>query len=235
MRIGHVLSRSIRAGTAYALDAVVPLAHRPRTRKAALLCFGCGVLVAAVIRGADTRTYTIDSGRSRATIEVGKSGLLSFAAGHTHEVVASAIAGTMAVDVDSPGRSTVRVTIDASSLKVTGKGESADDVPKVQETMAGQQVLDVQRYPTISFASTSVVVKSHTGPVLDTLVTGQLTIRNATHTISVPVSVRLEGDTVTATGRWSVKQSDYGIKPVSVGGVVSVKDALNISFSIVGH
>jgi polyisoprenoid-binding protein YceI len=194
-----------------------------------------GVAVGAIVRGAAARPYTIDAHRSSATIEVGKSGVFSFAAGHTHEVLASAMTGTIALDVDDPAHSAVRVTIDASALKVTGQGESAGDVPKVQETMAGTQVLDVQRYPTIAFASTSVAFKAHTGGTLDVMVTGQLTIRGVAHEITVPVSVRLDGGTLTATGRFPVKQTEYGMKPVSVGGVVSVKDIVNISFTIVGH
>jgi polyisoprenoid-binding protein YceI len=203
---------------------------------AALTVLVVGVAVAAAAaRGAATRPYTIDASRSSATIEVGKSGAFSFAAGHTHEVLAPAMTGTIVLDLDDPAHSSVRVTIDASALKVTGKGESARDVPKVQETMAGTQVLDVQRYPTIAFASTSVSIKTHTGATLDVMVTGQLTIRGVAHEMNVPVSVRMEGSTLTATGRFPVKQTEYGMKPVSVGGVVSVKDVVNISFTIVGH
>jgi polyisoprenoid-binding protein YceI len=194
----------------------------------------CGIGIAATAWGA-ARTYTVDPERSTATIAVGKSGALSFAAGHTHEVVAPAIAGTMTVDVDDPARSTVHVTIDASKLTVTGKGESPSDVPKVQQTMAGAEVLDVRRYPAITFTSTSMAIKGRTVTSLDATVTGDLTIHDVTRAITVPVSVQLGAATVTATGRFSVKQTDYDIKPVSVGGVVSVKDALNISFTIVGR
>jgi len=67
------------------------------------------------------------------------------------------------------------------------------------------------------------------------MVTGQLTLRNVTRSIAVPVTVRMEGNTLTATGRFPVKQTDYGIKPVSVAGLVSVKDTLNVSFTIVGR
>ena len=56
---------------------------------AALTVVLCGVAAAVIVRGAAAHTYTIDPSRSRATIEVGKSGALSFAAGHRHEVVAS--------------------------------------------------------------------------------------------------------------------------------------------------
>jgi polyisoprenoid-binding protein YceI len=193
------------------------------------------VAVGAIVRGAAARPYTIDASQSNATIEVGKSGAFSFAAGHTHEVLAPKMTGTIAVDVDDPVHSNIRMTVDASALKVTGKGEPAGDVPKVQETMAGMQVLDVQRYPTIAFESTSVALKTHTDATLDVMVTGELTIRGVAHEITVPVSVKMEGRTLTATGRFSVKQTEYGIKPVSVGGVVSVKDTVNISFTIVGR
>ena len=40
------------------------------------------------------------------------------------------------------------------------------------------------------------------------------------------------GDTLTATGRFSIKQTDFGITPISIGGVVKVKDELNITFTI---
>jgi polyisoprenoid-binding protein YceI len=204
-------------------------------RGTALAVLVVGISVASIVRGAGERSYTIDASRSSATIEVGKSGALSFAAGHTHEVLAPAMAGTSVVAADDPAHSSVRVTIDASALKVTGKGESAGDVPKVQETMSGTQVLDVQRYPTITFASTSVGLRKQTGAMLDVMVTGQLTIRGVARAVVVPVSVRTDGSTLTATGRFPVKQTEYGMKPVSVGGVVSVKDTVNVSFTIVGR
>jgi hypothetical protein len=51
----------------------------------------------------------------------------------------------------------------------------------------------------------------------------------------VPVHAVLDGGALTATGRFQVKQTDHGITPVSVAGVVNVKDALDISFTIVAR
>jgi polyisoprenoid-binding protein YceI len=206
-----------------------------RNWQAALTCVVYGFAIVATVLGAPSRSYTIDSSQSSATIQVGKAGAFSFAAGHTHEVIVPTIGGTITVDTDDPARSSVRLTIDASALKVSGKGESVDDVPKVQATMLGAQVLDVQRYPKITFASTSIAVKTQTPAILDAMVTGQLTLHNVTRSITVPVTVRREGNTLTATGRFPVKQTEYGMKPVSVGGVVSVKDAVNVSFTIAGR
>jgi polyisoprenoid-binding protein YceI len=201
-----------------------------RTVLPVVLCCGAAV---AVVRAAPAHGYTIDPGRSRATIEVGKAGLFGFAAGHTHEVVASGITGSVLLDAGEPARSTAQVTIDASSLNVTGKGEPADDVPKVQATMVSARVLDVRQYPEITFVATAMDIRSNQGPTVEAVVTGRLTLHGVTQSIAVPVAARVEGPLLTATGRFSIKQTDYGIHPVSVGGVVSVKDELNVSFTIV--
>jgi polyisoprenoid-binding protein YceI len=205
------------------------------TRAFLSLLLIAGVAAAAAGRRAGPRTYAIDAGRSRATVAVGKSGLFSFAAGHAHEVVAPSISGRLTVDPADVEHATVHVTIDASALKVTGKGESAEDVPKVQATMASDQVLDVRRFPTIEFESTSISVKKPGAATLDVIVNGRLTLHNQTRPVSVPVNVRLSQDGLTATGHFSLKQTDYGVKPVSVGGVVSVKDTVEIDFTIAGR
>jgi polyisoprenoid-binding protein YceI len=185
--------------------------------------------------GGDSRTFTIQPDQSRATITVGKSGLFSFAAGHTHEVTAPTMAGRIVFDPADPAHSTVHLTIDAARLAVSGVGESPEDLPKIQHTMASEQVLDVERYPTISFDSTSISVKHAGVASLDLVVSGRLTLHNVTREVSLPVAVQINGDELTGSGRFSLKQTDYGITPVSVAGVVSVKDALDISFTIVGR
>ena len=68
----------------------------PRYRTFTLTGLVAGVAVGALVRGAAAHPYAIDASRSSATIEVGKSGAFSFAAGHMHEVLASAITGTIA-------------------------------------------------------------------------------------------------------------------------------------------
>lgn len=207
------------------------------TRTAAALPLACVCSLAVTWAGEAElhRHYKIDSARSRATIEVGKSGPLSFAAGHSHEVDADGIAGDIAVDPEHVDRSTVKIAIDARRLKVADRHEPPDDVPKVQETMEGAQVLDVARYPTIAFESTQIEVKRHSADTLDLIVTGRLALHGATRIVSAPVSVRADEGGIVATGRFPVKQTDFSIKPVTVGGVVSVKDAVTISFTIAGR
>jgi polyisoprenoid-binding protein YceI len=203
----------------------------PIVRPILALCVG---LIAAAPLLFAPRTFRIDPARSRASIAVGKAGAFSFA-GHTHEVAIPTVTGTVMVEADAVERSTVRLEIDAGSLKVTGKGDPQKDVPEIQRVMLSDKVLDADRYPRILFESTAVTVERRTGATLDLIVAGTLTLRQIARPIRVPVHADLAADTLTASGRFQVKQTDHGIKPVSVGGVVNVKDALDITFTIVAR
>jgi polyisoprenoid-binding protein YceI len=196
------------------------------------------ILVATLAAGlgvdaAGPRTFAVEPEQSRAIIDVGKSGAFSFA-GHTHEVEAPVTSGVVHLDTDEPSRNSVRLEFNAAAMRVTGKGESADDVPKVTQTMLSEMVLDVRRYPRITFESTSVTAKG-SAAALDLSVTGRLTIHGKTQTVTAPVAVKLAGDRLTATGKFVIKQTDYGITPISVGGVVKVKNELTITFTMVAR
>lgn len=197
------------------------------------LALACAVTVTLSLRAAGPRTFTAEPGQSRAMIDVGKAGAFSFA-GHTHEVEAPLKSGVVHFDPDAPAKSDVRLEFNAAAMRVTGKGESADDVPKVQETMAGEQVLDVKKYPTIVFESTSVTAKG-AGPSLALTVAGRMTIHGVTKAVSAPVVVKIDGQSLTATGKFQIKQTDFGIKPISIGGVVKVKDELGVTFTVVAR
>jgi polyisoprenoid-binding protein YceI len=176
-------------------------------------------------------TYRVVPEKSTVRIEVGKGGAFGFVAGHTHEVEAP-IAGSVAADVRDPRHAEIRLTINAADLRVTGKGEPRDDVPKVQERMVGPDVLDVARFPEITFRSSSIAVEGARDGTMELRVTGDVTLHGRTKPVTAPVKVRIEGGSLTAAGTLSVKQTDFGITPVSVGGVVNVKDTLSIHFTI---
>ena len=101
--------------------------------------------------------------------------------------------------------------------------------------MIGEKVLDVAHHPRITYESSAVTLKDRHGNVLNLTVTGQLTIRDVMREVTAPVRVELGATELAASGRFSIKQSAFGIKPISVGGVVAVKDALDIDFSVLAH
>jgi polyisoprenoid-binding protein YceI len=195
-----------------------------------------GVLALAgslTLAAAGPRTFTVEPDRSKALIDVGKTGAFSFA-GHTHEVEAPLTGGMVHFDPDDTSKSNLHLEFNAAAMKVTGKGDPPADVPKVTEVMLGEQVLNVKQYPSITFDSTAVSGRG-SASALDLQITGNLTIRGTTKPVRAATSVKIEGDTLTATGKFAIKQTDFGIKPISVGGAVKVKDELAMTFTIVAR
>jgi polyisoprenoid-binding protein YceI len=186
----------------------------------------------ALLAGAEAPArYVVVPAESQVTLRVGRAGLFKFA-GHEHEVVAPALRGEVVADAADLGRSSVSVTFDATALRVTGRGEPAQDVPKVQEAMLGPKVLDAARFPEITFQSRAVAGQQ-AGPGRFALqVTGDLTLHGVSRALTVPVEVEQGPDGLVAKGRAVVKQTDHGIKPVSVGGVVNVRNQVEVEFTL---
>jgi polyisoprenoid-binding protein YceI len=199
------------------------------TRAAALA--GLAVSLAGPAAAAGRRTYVVVPERSLMTVHVGRAGLFGFA-GHEHEVAAPVARGTVLVDEDDPQRSSVMLEFDAASLKVTGRGEPAKDVPKVQARMTGPDVLDVARHPVVAFRSTAVSAAPGAQGTWDLEVRGDLTLRGVTRSLEVPVRLTRADGALRATGRTVIRQTDFGMKPVSVAGVVKVKNELTLQFDI---
>ena len=193
--------------------------------------FGLFVMLHQVDPRAAANAYQVDAAKSQVTIAVGKSGVFSFA-GHTHEVSGPIESGSLDIDPNDLSRSHVSLAITTASLKVSGADEPPADRPKVQAAMESDKVLDVARFPRITFESTSITANRPAAPAFDVVVAGRLTIRDATRPVSVPVHVQLTDRSLTASGRFTVKQTEFGIKPISVGGAVAVKDRLDIAFTI---
>lgn len=172
----------------------------------------------------------VDPAGSHVVILVGKAGLLSFAS-HAHEVVAPGVSGRVTFDPADWQRASVTLEFAASAMQVTGKGEPAADVPEVQRVMLGARVLDTGRYPTISFRSSRVTVTAPTATSAIVLIEGDMTLHGTTRPMSVRAAVTLDAGGVTARGNFSLKQTDFGMVPVTAaGGTIRVKDELDIRF-----
>ena len=168
---------------------------------------------------ANAQPRTIDTQNSTLTVRVYKAGLLS-AFGHDHEIGAVIARGT----ADTAAHA-VEFRVDASALRVRDANVSDKDREEIQKTMSGPEVLDVQRYPEITFRSTTV---EPSGPD-SWKVTGSLTLHGQTR----PVAITVNQKAGHFAGSAQLKQTDFGIKPVRVaGGTVRVKDEIRIEFDV---
>jgi len=162
----------------------------------------------------------IDTAKSTITIHVGKSGIFS-AAGHEHDVTAPIEMGAFS----ESGTPNVAIDVDARKLTVQANPKvNGKDQAEIQDSMQ-RKVLESEKYPRIEFRSTSVQ-KSGTDAWK---VAGTLTLHGVTKPLTV--DVKKAGDVY--TGGLRIKQTDFGIQPVSVaGGVVRVKNELDIRFEM---
>jgi polyisoprenoid-binding protein YceI len=190
---------------------------------------------AAVLHAASVQ-LEIDRAKSHIVVVTRKGGIFSFA-GHEHGILATEWSADVCFDRENPAASSAHITISVPALRidtaearekagVSAKGPSPKDVQEIQARMLARENLDAAQHPTIEFKTTSVAGKGS-----DTLVlTGPLTIRGRALTVSAPAKLERRGEETLFSGEFRIKQSDYGIKPVSIGGVVNVRDPVEIRF-----
>jgi polyisoprenoid-binding protein YceI len=177
-------------------------------------------------------TYAVDGAKSSVVVHVGKAGLFSFA-GHEHVVTAPRLQGEVLAAPDDLSGSLVTLTFETAALRVEEKGEPAGDAAKVQEAMVGPQVLDATRFPTVIFKSKTVTGKATAPGAYDLNIVGDLSLHGVTRSVVLPLRVEVSGGTLKATGHLVLRQKEYGISPVTVAGVVKVKDEVTIDYAFV--
>ena len=176
------------------------------------------VVLLSLLVLAKAQDKTIDVQQSTITVHVGKTGIFSVA-GHEHTVDAPIESGSLN-DSDSPR---VEFRVAAAMLKLRAEGDDKKNQAEIQQTMQ-EKVLESARYPDIAFQSSNVEKSG------DNVwrVMGTLTL----HGVSKPIEVNVKREGSAYTGNATIKQTDFGIQPINVGGVVKVKNELQIAFRI---
>ena len=161
----------------------------------------------------------IDVQHSKLTVFVYKAGLFS-AFADNHVINAPIASGTIAA-----ASRAIELVVNAADLVPLDPDLDQAKRAEVRTRMLGVEVLDTARFPTIKFVSSAI---EPTGSDRWN-VSGSLTIRGVTRTVTFPV-VRSDGR---YRGETRIRQTDFGIKPIRIaGGTVSVRDELKIEFEI---
>jgi polyisoprenoid-binding protein YceI len=181
--------------------------------------WAAAVILPAGMWAADAATSReIDTQKSVLTVRVFKSGLFS-AFAHDHEISSPILSGKF-----SESDRSVELTVDARQMRVMDKDVSEKDRAEIQQTMLGPKVLDTAQFPEISFRSTAVEPAGGGWTV-----SGNLTLHGQTR----PVKLGVRGQNGHYQGSVELKQRDFGIEPITVGGgTVKVKNELRVEFDI---
>ena len=184
-----------------------------------------------VAGAAGVARYRLDAGQSRFTVQAFAEGLLS-SFGHNPVIAIRDFEGEVEFVPGTLEGARVRMVIKSDTLAVAEDVKEKDRLEI--ERMMRDDVLEVSTYPEIVFESTSVTASSITEGRYRFRAIGDLTLHGATQrNIWISGEVTTGEDTLRAQGEFSLKQTDYKIKPVSVaGGTLKVKNELKFKFDI---
>lgn len=188
---------------------------------------------ARVEASTNSARYRIDAAQSRFIVRAFAAGLLS-AFAHDHTISIREFDGDIDFTYVTVEPASLQMTIKAGSLSVTDK-ISEKDRQNIETTMR-DEVLEVSKYPEITFKSSGVSASKTGEGQYQARITGEITLHGVSQPLTIPAQLEFGDRVLRAKGAFTLKQSSFGIKPVSVaGGTIKVKDELKFTFEIVAH
>jgi polyisoprenoid-binding protein YceI len=177
--------------------------------------------------------YVIDSRASRFTVEAFATGLLA-RMGHNPIIGIRDFSGEMQFNPDKLEAGGFRLVIKSASLSV--QNDISDKDLREIERLMNQEVLETAKYPEIAYESTNISVTKMAEMLCSATINGKLTMHGVTRNQTIVVRVALLGSMLRASGDFTLDQTDYNIKLVSVaGGALKLKDELKFSFEMVAR
>ncbi|MGI9033239.1 MAG: YceI family protein [Acidimicrobiales bacterium] len=170
-----------------------------------------------------THTIGPDNGKLTVNTYVGGMGAKM---GHDLVLEATRWSGTVNLDADNPGATSVQVSVDPRSLEVaeaSGGIKALSDKDRGEIAQNTEKTLQIAKFPEITFQSTGV---SGSHPRLS--LQGNLTIGGNTRPVTLDVNVDDSGGQTRLTGTAQLVQSDFGVKPYSKLGALKVKDPVDM-------
>jgi polyisoprenoid-binding protein YceI len=177
--------------------------------------------------------YKISARESHFIVRAFAGGLLS-ALAHDHTIAIRDFTGEARFTYGTVEPASLQLTIKANSLAVMDK-VSDSDRQKIEDTMR-REVLEVDNYPDIVFRSTGISASRIDEGKYQTKISGDLTLHGTTRSVAFDANVTFYAASLRAQGQFTVRQSDFGVKPVSAaGGTIKVKNELKLSFDLVAN
>ena len=178
-------------------------------------------------------SYVLDAAKSRFVVRATASGLLS-AFGHNPTIAIRNFTGEAWFRPQAPEQSSLQFKIDAGALAVTGDVNDKDR--REMERAMREDVLETGRYTEIEFTSSGIQASKITEGMYRMKISGKLTMHGVTRDLELPCNMNVSEETLRANGDFTIRQTDYGMRLVSVaGGTLKLKDELKFTFDIVAH
>lgn len=179
---------------------------------------------------AEVQLFRIDPASSEVTYEVGEVFLnqdnrYAIAVGRTQQ-----INGEIELDRANPQNSTMGpIEIDISAF--------ASDSPR-RDNAIRDRWLESARFPLATFVPTLIegLPEQYTdGEELTLMITGDLTVRDVTNSVTFTVTSQLDGSQLIGNASGEVNMTDFGFDPPDIIGVLRAEDKVLIGFRFVAN
>lgn len=191
------------------------------------------VMDAGTQRGLTSLNFQIDLAASRITVQAFATGLLS-AFGHNPRISIRDYDGEIEFIPETYEKAFVKITVQMRAMEVLDEMKN-DDRRKLENDMY-HNVLDVDRFPTAVFESKQIMVQKLSNDLVQAHVVGELSFHGVTRDETIDARVTNMGTMLRASGEFTLRQSDYGIKPISfAAGALRLKDELKFRFELVAR
>ncbi len=179
----------------------------------------------------DVVRYRLVADQSTFTVQAFAEGLFS-AFGHDPVLAIKDFAGETQFVPGSFESASIKITIKADSIVLSNEVKEKDRL-EIEQTMR-DQVLEIAKYPEIVFVSSNISVSRlaegrHRARIIGDLTLHGVTLKN----LWISAETIATGDSLRAQGEFSLKQTDFGIKPFSAaGGTIKLKNELKFTFDL---
>jgi polyisoprenoid-binding protein YceI len=178
-------------------------------------------------------TFAIDTSGSRFTVQAFATGMLS-TFGHNPTIGISDYEGQIQCTPETWEQAVVRVKVHTQRMEVLDEMKS-EDRRKLEHEMYNS-VLESARFPEAFFESESISVQKLSDNLLTANVTGNLSFHGVKQQLAFSARITRFGSMLRISGEFPLRQSEYGIKPVSfAGGALRLKDEVKFKFELVAR
>jgi polyisoprenoid-binding protein YceI len=177
--------------------------------------------------------FVIDGRSSRFTVRAFATGLLS-GMGHNPTIGIRDVSGELTFDPGKLAAGSLSIVIKSSSLSVQDD-ISPKDIREMERLM-NEEVLETAKFPGIQYEAPDISLTKMGEMLYSARLNGQLTLHGVSLAQPITARVALLGNMLRASGDFTLSQTAYNIKLVSVaGGALKLKDELKFSFEIVAR
>jgi polyisoprenoid-binding protein YceI len=154
--------------------------------------------------------------------------------GHNPVIGIRDFSGEIRFDAEKVEAGSFRFLIKAASLDV--QDDISDKDRREMERLMHQEVLESSKFPEIRYEGATATVTKVSDMLYSATLSGDLSLHGVTRSQPLSARVTLFGSMLRASGDFTLSQTDYNIRLVSVaGGALKLKDELKFSFEVVAR